>query len=760
MNASEFAALKKQAFQNSNLTPPANLNNPAVSTDWQDVVFRTGQVHDYNIGTSGGSKTSNYFISGSYYKNKGVVTDFNFERSTLRVNTETRRGRFKFGENLLISQSQETRPEGINPFYDMPQFLPIIPVQSPAYITADNPAGYGRGTDDAVSYAFNPVAVNALRRRSNEYSKIIGNAYLDLKILNWLNYRFNAGLEASFDFLKEVRKPGAWQYRQERADNSYIDEFRRRFMNTLFEHTLNFNKSFGDHSLNGVVGFSQQEVRREGTGAIRLGLAQFEGTYLTSITSATGAQTNSGDVDTWYRTRGILGRLNYAYKDRYLLTFSDRYDQDSRFAKDFRSGNFPSLALAWRASKENFFKVNGINDLKLRASYGELGIITVGSFQYLSLLNPYQVAIFGPGQTVNPGASQARLSNPDLRWERRIVKNIGIDGSFLNNRVSVSLDAYNSLSKTALITVELPNYLGNLGGNPPVNAASIRNTGVEVAITYREVNRPFTWDVSANLTTIKNTVLSVGNQGIGKNYIQLGNTRTQIGRSIGEWFVLETNGLFQNQQQIDNYKDKNGKVIQPQAKPGDIIYIDRDGNGIINNDDRTFKGSPWPKFQSGAQFNGYYKGFNLNVQLIGIFGFSIYNDVRRVLDSYENTNFRKDISPWTPQNTSTSDPRIGISLSDAGLVENMRGNSERWLENGSYVRMRNIELGYNIPRNAFGKINVGNARVYISAQNLFTITKYTGLDPDVVGNGIQERGLDNGNWPASRVVSFGVQFDF
>jgi TonB-dependent starch-binding outer membrane protein SusC len=236
---------------------------------------------------------------------------------------------------------------------------------------------------------------------------------------------------------------------------------------------------------------------------------------------------------------------------------------------------------------------------------------------------------------------------------------------------------------------------------------------------------------------------------------------------LGEWYVLETDGLFQSDDEVQEYTNADGKVIQPFAKAGDVKFIDHDGNGEINNEDRVFRGSPWPKVQSGAQFNASYGQFTFNLQLVGVFGYTIYNDTRRILDSYQRTNFRSDVSPWTPTNTGTDDPRIGVDT-DAGISFNNVSNSDRWLETGSYVRLRNVELGYSLPSSLLSRYSIQSTRIFVSGQNLLTFTKYSGLDPDIVGNTdpnnnqarILERGVDLGNWPASRVVSFGVVLGF
>ncbi|MBO0948075.1 SusC/RagA family TonB-linked outer membrane protein [Fibrella forsythiae] len=766
-DAAGFAALQRTQYQNSGQTPPSSVAtgtfNPNINTNWQDQVLQTGSLQDYNLSLSGGTKTSTYLISGSYFNNKGYVIGSGFDRASLRINTRNQVGRFTFGENALLTNSNiQNFPAG-NPIYDMATALPVIPVQDPRYVNAANPGGYGIGTNpDAVSYSYNPVAVRNLVSNGSNFAKLVGNAYLDVKLTDWLSYRANAGLEVSFDYTQNLRRLGTYQYSASPVPTS-VSEDRSRYLSLLFEHTLNFNKTFGAHSINGVVGISQQTTRRDITSGSRTNLGFSGGQYFTTINAATGISNSAGSTPDDYRILGYLGRVNYAYNDRYLLTFTGRVDQDSRFGANYRTGFFPSVAAAWRISQEKFFKADWVSDLKLNASYGKLGIVVpyLGSFPYTAFINNNPRAIFGVDQTANVGAYQAQLANPDLRWEERIQQNYGVSTSFLNNRITTEINVYNSLSNDAILNLAVPGYLGNLRGNPFVNTASIRNQGVEFSATYRNNEHPFKWDVSGNFTTIKNTVVNVGNQGQNINYIQSGNTRSQVGLPVGQWYVLKTAGIFQSQEEINNYRGPNGQLIQPNAKPGDIRYVDTNGDGqITQNDDRQFVSSPWPKLQAGAQFNASYGQFSLNVQLTGVFGYTVYNDVRRSLDTYQLTNFRRDVSPWSPTNTNTTDPRLGLEAGDQGIVSNNYGFTDRWLEDASYVRMRNVEVGYTLPRAFLDRVKVRSARVYVSAQNLFTITKYTGLDPDVTGANIQERGVDNGHWPSPRVVSVGLNCEF
>ena len=764
MNAEEFASMQRTQYENSGRIPPALVDvdfNPEVDTDWQDEMTRTGTMQDYNLSISGGSKASSYLVSGSYYNNEGILKGRDFERYSLRLNSESKIGRVTFGENLLLTHTNNRTPAEGNPFYDMPQLLPVIPVQSEDYISDTNPEGWGIGSVNAPSYAWNPVAILSLSHQDNNFSKLVGNAYLNVALADWISYRFNAGLEVSFDHIKSMREDGVWSFNAA-VFPSFIDEYRSTYLSKLFEHTININKDLGNHSVNAVLGISQQSNQREFTSARRSELQQFNGQYLNTINSAVGDDVAAGGRPEDNFILGYLGRINYIYADKYLLTLTGRIDQNSRFSEDYRTGYFPSIAAGWRISEENFFDIPFISDLKLTASYGRLGVIPgqVGSWDYIGRLNSNTRAIFGPDQEAYVGAYQARISNNQLQWETRTTQNIGLDVGMLTNRLLFSIEYYNSLSEDAILQLPLPRYLGNLNGDPYVNAGSIRNKGVEVSASYRKRDGDFKWEVSGNFTTINNTIESVGNQGEGIDYLQTGLTRSKVGRPVAEWFLLKTDGIFQNEQEVLDHVNSEGVVIQNDAQPGDIRFVDVNDDGQITEADRDYSGkSPWPTLQTGAQFNAEYKNFTLNLQVVGVFGNYIYNGTLQILDGYQNTNFRKDIQPWTEENPNTGDPRIGVAENDAALALNA-ANSTRWLENGSYFRIRNLEIGYNFGEDLLGTTGIDRARIYISGQNLLTLTEYSGLDPDVVGAGILERGFDAGNWPSSRVYSIGLQFRF
>lgn len=778
MNAQEYVTTNQNAYILGGFDPqPAVANyDGTVDVDWADELLRTGSVQDYNASISGGSKTSNYLISAGYFKDEGTLIARDFDRKSLRINTETRRGKFKLGENFALSSSILNNPfQGGafagNPWYEMWNSVPIIPVQSNSLISDSNPGGWGYGSTGTVNtFSRNQVAIANITSIRSNFTKLLGNAYLDFEILEGLTYRFNAGLETSFDKIQSIRRNGSW-YQNQAPQPSEISDNRSQFLSYLLEHTLNYSYKFNKHSINGVVGYTEQTTQTDNALGGRQNLAQYGGAYFTTINSATGAMTSSGGVNR-FLINSFLGRLNYNFDDRYLATLTFRSDKDSRFSEGYRTGNFPSAALAWRISNEDFFKVDWISDLKIRGSYGVLGNANLGPYQFLGFLNQGPTAVFGPDQQDAPGATQARLAYENLRWEEKETTNFGFDAALFDNRLSLAFDIFSAVSRDVLVPQPLPFYIGNLQGDPLINIGSIENRGIEFEVGYRpKAEGEFRWDIAANISVIRNKVLELGNLGVDevtgerRDYISSGNTRTKVGRSIGEYYVLKTDGIFQSEAEVAAHRAQSSY-----AKPGDIRYlnlVDRGTNDDINDADREFAGSPWPKFTTGFQFNSSYKNFTLSMQLYGAFGHELYNDVLRDLDSYGYSNYRRDLRPWSPGNTDTTDPRLGVAYAvggnpaDRAIVSNARGNSDRWIEDGSFLRLRNVELGYTLPTKILGKSGINNIRLFASAQNLFTITKYSGLDPDVVGANVNlEPGVDNGNYPSSRIFSFGLGLGF
>lgn len=758
MNATEYRDLATRLYQAGGLAAPTSLTtdfDPAINTDWQEEFLRTGAVGDYNLSLSGAiKKVVNFYISGNHFQNKGPVIDNSFRRDAFRINTSTKFSRFSIGENLLLSWTNEdpiaSTGVGVNPFVDMISMPPVVALQGSRYQSAENPEGWGIGLNNAYlsTLTANVPALQSLDQFEQKNFKIRGNAYVDVQILEGLVYRFNFGLEKTIDRGVGIRRPGTVRQGTPSPNNNKTGFFRStgRFESKLFEHTVNYDKAFGDHRVSAVVGFSNQSFENP----------------LRRFTTIEGSPEVADPYTFLWNNIGYLGRVNYNYKERYLTSITFRRDGSSLFSSNSRWGNFPSASVAWRLSREDFFQVGWINDLKLRASYGSLGNSEfLRPWQYFGLINPFPRAVFGPNEVEQIGGINTTLANSDLHWETKKTTNFGMDAAFLNNRLTVTAEYF--IAKTEDVLVDLPISLttGNAGGNPPVNAASLKNNGFELSTNYRsDPAAKFSWDVTLNFTTIKNKVTAFGDE--NTLYTQSGDARTALGRSIGEWYVLKTDGLFQSQAEIDAYVNKNGVKLQPWAQPGDIRYVDSDGDGVLDTDkDRVYAGSPWADFETGVVFNAGYKNFTLGLQLYGVVGNELYNRPRYTVDRMDqNTNFRQGATFWTAQNPTTDWPRAAIGAPDQGIKYNVLPQTDRWLESGSYLRLRNIELGYTLPKSLLARIHSRSARVFISGQNLFTLTGYTGLDPDIVGVNIFERGLDNGQYPALRIISAGINFGF
>ena len=758
MNASEYRDLATKLYQAGGLTVPTSLTtdfDPGIDTDWQEEFLRQGAIGEYNLSLSGAiAKVVNFYVSGNHFRNRGPVIDNSFNRSGFRVNTSTRLGRFNIGQNLLLSWTKEdpiaAAGVGVNPFVDMISMPPVVALQGSRYISAENPEGWGLGLNNAYlsTLTANVPALQRLDQFEQNNFKIRGNAFLDFRIMEGFVYRFNFGLEKTVDKGEGIRRPGTVRQGTPSPNNNQVGMFRSRgeFESKLFEHTLNYDKLFGNHKLGAVVGFSNQTFDHP----------------LFRFTTIAGNATVEDPYTSLWNNIGILGRVNYTYMDKYLASITFRRDGSSLFGENNRWGNFPSASFAWRISKEDFWTSTSVNELKLRASYGSLGNSEfLEPWLYYAQINPFPRAVFGQNEVEQIGAIVTQLANSDLRWERKNTANVGIEAGFLNNILTLSADYFVSRSNDVLVDLPINLTTGNAGGNPAVNAASIENKGIELAFTYRpKPGRDFNWNATLNFTSISNEVLEFGNE--TTRYTQLGDARTEIGRSIGEWYVLKTDGIFQNQAEINAHTGKTGQMLQPWAQPGDIRYVDVDNDGVLDlSKDRYYAGSPWADFETGLLLNFGYKNLSLNMQWYAVVGNELYNRPRYTVDRMDlNTNFRSGATFWTMQNPGTEWPRAAMGAPDQGIQYNVLPQSDRWLESGSYLRLRNIEIGYNFSRSMLDKIGMSSSRIFVSGQNLLTITKYSGLDPDITGVNIFERGLDNGQYPALRIISAGLRFGF
>jgi len=745
MDTEEFAKFNNLAYDNAGI-PRQNLNM-AVNTDWQDEVFKNGMIQDYNVSVAGGGENSSFFMSGNYFGNNGTVVGTDFDRISFRVNSSGSKGIFSIGENLAISNSKTDEMSG-NPIIDVYRLTPTIPVYD-----ASNPGGYGYGKQGvADTFGTNPIALADLSNATNENFRIRGNVWTELKFTPWLKYRFNLGYETSFDSYNFMRKLGNWTLNQP-AEQSFINQNKGRSETLLYENTLTFKKAFGKHDLTVLVGQTFQKDNYN----------QIYGTKRNLLVNpSTGQYFNVLDLGDLPEVGGFkneaaltsyLGRLEYNYDNRYLFNAVIRRDGSSKFSDANKWGNFPSVSVGWRLSNEPFFKVDAIKDLKFRASYGELGSGNIGNYEYQGFMNTFGAIVLGDGQTLYPSAAQVRLANSQLRWEKLKQTNFGLDLGLLNNDLRFTGDYFIARTEDVLFGFPILYTTGNDGGNPISNAATVENKGFELELAYSKKINDFSFNASVNFTKLKNKLVSLGN---GQNESIQGNTITRAGNAVGMWYVLQTDGLFQNTAEIQNYKNANGKVIMPNAQPGDIRFKDVNGDGQITNEDKEIVASPWPEFEMGFNAGVEYKGFDFSMNWIASHGATVYDGFRSVVDRFDdNSNYRTGIQPWTPENPNTDFPRIV-----KGTTLNSRGDSDRFLESGDFIRLKYIGFGYNIPQSVLTKSGITRARLTLSAQNVITITKYKGLDPEFSNGNIFERGVDNGAFPNLKTYSFGVEFSF
>lgn len=751
MGREEWIDITTQAYENAIASGVPDVNSVPNwmdgNTDWNDAVFRSAVVQDHNLSFSGGSKDGNYLVSTNYYDNPGTVYGTSMDRYSFRVNTEGRKGIFTIGENLAISNTfVENQNSVFSKHIDVLRMLPIIPIYD-----ENNFGGYGYGNEaTARTFGSNPIATEDLMYNSDENLRVRGNLYAMLDIIDGLRYKVNLGYETSRDNHKWLRKEGNWTLNQP-FDPSTRYENKAKFENKLIENTLTYEKLIGKHDINVVVGNSYQNTYREMIAAEKKNLVQVGDRYFDVIDAGTTDPNAWGNISE-SSLISYFGRLNYTFDNKYLLSATFRSDGSSKFAPENRWGFFPSISAGWRISQEDFFNVPWISDLKLRYSHGTLGNVNIGDWDYVAVLNSFPIAVFGNDQHIEPGMTQIKLVNSDLKWEEQTQENFGLDVSFLDNKLQVNAEYFISTTNDVLTPMQILMTTGNDGGNPFVNAASLRNKGFEFTGTYRDKKGDLNYSVGATVTRLRNEVLEFG-YGKVEQYTWI--TKTEIGEPLAMFYTIKTDGIFQNEAEVLSHTNSEGSVIQPNARPGDIRYVDVNDDGQINNEDRTITGNPWPKFEIGLNAQLAYKNFDFSFSGFGSFGQDVFNGAASWMGGFsDNTNHLSGYTPWTPENPNTKHPRVIYADN-----RNARGDQDRWIEKGSYFKIHQMTLGYTFDK--FQIKNVfDNLRVSVTGQNLITLTKYTGLDPEFKAPDIWVKGHDDASYPSPKSVVFSLSFQF
>lgn len=747
----EVTTIARQAIGKPALDMATDLANKP-DNDWQDIMFRPALMQNYNLAVKGGGKYSTYYTGLGYFNQDGIVKGTNYQWYNIQSKNDYKRGIFSAGTNLIISFShdkplhQELRGGMIG------TILQSVPTLEKYDDTREG--GYGGTYGDVVNIP-HPLAIidDNIMDRYNENVKIFANLYAQIELFKGLKYKLNLTPDFSFERYKNYLN----KYDFGLATNSItqLTERQRRRRNILVENLLTFDRTFGEHKISALAGYTYQDSRFRHIQAYGEGLPQ----GLEEIDAATTNRSNEGN--SWRSVlTSILGRVFYSYQNKYLFTATIRRDGSSKFGKNNRYGYFPSFSLGWNVAEEKFMEnVHWLDQLKLRGGYGVLGNQEIDNYQYSSTITTGINYPDGNGGLLQ-GAFPKNFANPDIKWEETAMTNVGIDFMAFNNRLSLTADYYVKNTKDILLTVPIPISSG--GANDPIrNAGKIRNNGFEFNLGWMDQPNP---DISYGINLIgsfnKNKVIAMGSESGsikgGSTNQNITTSETKAGYPIGGYWLISTAGYFNSQEEVDAYA-KDGKKIQPAAEPGDIKFVDANNDGVINDDDRVFQGSPFPDFTFALNGNMRYKNFDLSIGLQGVLGNKIYNATRQTLeDVTKGSNFLAScLDYWTPENKNASHPRL--TWDDPN--RNTRAESDRYLENGSYLRLRSVQLGYTFPQTWF-KGAIQHARVYINAENLFTITSYSGYSPDVNADNANYRGFDNFIYPTNRTFMLGLNVTF
>lgn len=738
LNGQQFATAYN-ALRGQNYYPDPSIFGEG--TNYQKEIFREAPIYNVQVAASGGNEQTTYNFSANYFDQDGILKNTSFKRGTFRLNTDTKLNPWlTFGNNLsfLISKSQNG-PNVVSSAYRMPSVL--SPYTEDGAFT--DPTFFG------LALA-NPLADQYYK--SNNFSngeRLFGNAYLEAQPIKGLRLRSNFGYDRSRDKSKFFEPEFAVSASQ-RNGSDRLSVGQSAGNNWIWEQTVTYSFDLGkDHSLTVLGGYTAEERSSEWIGGSR---EHFPGTVDELLYLSSGNDTTQmnygGAVDEALVSQ--LFRVNYSLKDKYFLTGSVRRDQSSRFTEENRTGYFPSASLGWNLGRESFIEgLNIFTDLKMRMSYGILGNqASASTYPSAGVVSSGLYGVFGSTESLSQGATLLTLSNPNLHWETSSQADIGIDASFFEGKLTIEADWYRRLTYDIISSVPIPSYVGSQS-NPVVNTAEVLNRGFDLSVKYNKAGT-FSYSLGANLSPVHNEVtkLAQGKNEIFSAFLQ-GEpaTHTEVGLPIGAFYGYQVEGIFQNAEEIASSATIGGE------KPGDIKFKDIDANGVIDEDDRVYLGSPIPTLTYGFSFNCDYKGFDFSADLLGVSGNKVYNSKETF--RFAVYNWEQHVADaWTVDNPSTTEPRV----TNGG--HNYRV-SDRFLQDGSFLRLRTLSLGYTLPQSICEKIKIGSLRVYVSGNNLYTRQKYTGYSPEFANSSNPfEVGFDNGSYPIAKSTQFGLDLKF
>ena len=826
LNATEYAIMMNEGYINSGSAPVYdNPYEFGEGTDWVGLIFNNNapvMKHDLNI--SGGSDKLTYSTSFGYLSREGTIGGnygrSNYDRFTVRQtlnsvlfdNTADRSwlNKMTFNTNVSYAHINSTgisnNSEFGSPLGSALGMSPLLdvyatPEEEEAYKTM-YPEGYAHIVRDATGRAYtvvdgnvyneqtHPLASLSLPGTKYDTDKFIVNGAAEINIWDNLKFRSSVGIDLAFwgnhGYTKQYfLSSKSYNYNTVASETTYdkdgnatttekinyaesAQQEMNRALRWQVENVISYDKTFGKHSVAAVLGQTAIRSTSSNVGANARGLMYPYDEWKISVNNTTGQQAD-GNRNGWgswnsiaYSLLSYFGRVSYNYDERYMAEATMRADASSNFGPSNKWGYFPSVSLGWNMKNEEFLKdVPWLSALKLRGSWGINGNDNIGSFRYAVYMSTGNNYTFGSGangsETISIGAKPNGLANPNAKWEQSIQTDLGVDVGFLGNRVTFTADWYDKRTSGMLMSMQVPGYAGDSA--PIGNVGTMSNSGVELDLSYRDNYGDFSWNISANATYTKNVLTELGDDatslyGSSHKIGQL--TRGIVGLPFPYFYGHKSDGIFQNAEEVAAHVNKEGNLLQPNAQPGDVRFLDVDGDGDIDDDDRTYIGKGTPDWSFGLNVGFEWKGIDFNMLLQGVVGNQAFNVTRRT-DLYYINLPKTILNRWTGEGTSNSQPRFMFDSPN-----NNYRSSDLWVEDASFLRARNVQLGYTLPQKWTQKVAVQRFRVYVQAENLFTLTKYSGCDPEVTGgNGFSsDLGVDRGVYPQSRTFSVGVNLNF
>lgn len=744
-NAAQYAQLANELSVNEG--GGIRFPNPesfGEGTDWQDVIFQSAPIQNVQVAANGGSENMVYNISFNYFKQDGIIRGSDYERFTIRMNNEyTLKKYISIGHNVALTYQESLNGPGV--LTTAYRTSPIAPVYDTLGNFSPLSAEISSTGNAEASFFYNNSKGLAYRT--------VGNAYLDIKPFAGLTFRSSFGLDLSKLENKSFVPVFSVSALQQNRD-SRLNVGNATNRSWLWENTLTYDKVWKNHRLNALAGITSQEFDFEQISGSRLNLIGEDEAFFFLNAGDETTSTVSNSADTW-SILSYLFRINYSLMDRYLLTVSYRADGSSKFGANNRYGYFPSVALGWNLTSESFMEGQAtFSRLKLRGSWGKVGNEKIGTFRYSPLVTSNLNVIFGENESldeVQNGAAVLNLANPDLRWEETTQADFGIEIGLLGNRFLAEIDYYSRTTNDILAEVPIPDFIGS-EQNPIVNAAQMRNSGIDLNLTWRESRNKLNYSINVVASTVNNEVLSIGG---GREEIFSGGlgfggwlgTRTIIGEPIGSFYGWKVAGVFQNEAEFNSLPRRGSE-----AGVGDLRFEDLNSDGVITDADRTFLGNPIPDFIYGLNIGLDYQGFDFAIEFNGQSGNEIFNSKKAArfgLYNFEDSFLER----WTGEGTSNSEPRV--TNSGHNYIP-----SDRFIEDASFVRLRNLQLGYTLPRKWLDKVRLHSFRVYVSGTNLITWTDYTGYMPEVGSNSPFSSGIDAGIYPIAKTYTVGLSVSF